>query len=230
VVFYTKPNVSPNSPVAARITINITLQDGSIFGKVLDARPELFGASKSGSRCPNRDDRFVGDLPSLHRGNSGRRRIDGKRSTADALNLVTIILASNRKKSSSLSFPRCPTDRQAFATALAMGSTAPPAADITITIEATSRCRRLCTTGTGRRQRRSLDDHPFLHHRRPSGRLARDSKIIADDDAKVTFETDRMAINVRTRKLVSDLMRYTYRDAGTRYVVRARESYPASHS
>ena len=49
--------------------------------------------------------------------------------------------------------------------------------------------------------------------------LARDGKIIADDDAKVTFERDRVAIDGKTGKPVADVTRYTYRDAGTRYVV-----------
>src|SRR6202795_4070300 len=47
VVFYTKPNVSPNRPRAPQITINITLPDGRTFEKFLDTRPELFNASKS---------------------------------------------------------------------------------------------------------------------------------------------------------------------------------------
>jgi hypothetical protein len=47
VVFYTKPNVSPNGPLAPRITIDITLPDGRTFEKFLDTSPELFNASKS---------------------------------------------------------------------------------------------------------------------------------------------------------------------------------------
>jgi hypothetical protein len=35
VVFYTKPNVSPNGPLAPRTTINLTLPDGQRFKKVL---------------------------------------------------------------------------------------------------------------------------------------------------------------------------------------------------
>lgn len=46
--------------------------------------------------------------------------------------------------------------------------------------------------------------------------LARDGEIIADDDAKVTFERDRVAID---GKPMADVMRYTCRDAATRYVV-----------
>ena len=49
--------------------------------------------------------------------------------------------------------------------------------------------------------------------------LAKDGEIIADDDAKVSFESDRVAIDGKTDKPVADVTRYTYRDSGTRYVV-----------
>lgn len=49
--------------------------------------------------------------------------------------------------------------------------------------------------------------------------LAKNGKIIADDDAKVSFETDRVAIDGKTGKPVADVTRYTFRDADTRYVV-----------
>jgi hypothetical protein len=66
VVFYTKPNVSPNGPLAPRITINITLPDGRTFEKFLDTRPELFNASKSGCDVRVGTNRFVGDLNRYH--------------------------------------------------------------------------------------------------------------------------------------------------------------------
>src|SRR6202035_2612337 len=47
VVFYTKPNVSPNGPLAPRITIDITLPDGRTFQKFLDTTPDTFNASRS---------------------------------------------------------------------------------------------------------------------------------------------------------------------------------------
>jgi hypothetical protein len=49
--------------------------------------------------------------------------------------------------------------------------------------------------------------------------LAKDGKIIADDDAKVSFETDRVAIDRKIGKPVADVTRYTFRDADTCYVV-----------
>ena len=49
--------------------------------------------------------------------------------------------------------------------------------------------------------------------------LARDGTVIADDDARVGFETDRVAIDGKTGKPVADPTRHTYGDGGTRYVV-----------
>jgi Resolvase, N terminal domain len=66
VVFYTKPNVSPNRPLAPRITINLTLPDGRDFVKFLDTGPELFNASKSGCDVRIGTNRFVGDLDRYH--------------------------------------------------------------------------------------------------------------------------------------------------------------------
>jgi len=45
------------------------------------------------------------------------------------------------------------------------------------------------------------------------------TKIIADDDAKVSFERDRIAVDGKTGKPVADVTRYTYHNADTRYVV-----------
>jgi hypothetical protein len=49
--------------------------------------------------------------------------------------------------------------------------------------------------------------------------LAKDGKIIADDDAKASFEADRVATDDKTGKPVADVTRYIYQDAYTRYVV-----------
>src|SRR3979411_1053929 len=66
VVFYTKPNVSPNSPLAPRVTINLTLTDGRRLVNVLDTKPELFNASKSTCDVRIGTNRFVGDLNRYH--------------------------------------------------------------------------------------------------------------------------------------------------------------------
>ena len=62
VVFYTKPNVSPNGRLAPRITINIALPDGRIFDRILDVGPEMFEASKAGCDIRIGTNRFAGDL------------------------------------------------------------------------------------------------------------------------------------------------------------------------
>jgi hypothetical protein len=49
--------------------------------------------------------------------------------------------------------------------------------------------------------------------------LAKDDEIVADDDVRVSFETDRVATDGKTGKPVADITRYTYRDGDTRYVV-----------
>src|SRR5712675_1803068 len=62
VVFYTKPNVSPNGPLAPRITINLTLPDGRRFDKIYDTTADQFTASKEGCDVRIGTNRFVGDL------------------------------------------------------------------------------------------------------------------------------------------------------------------------
>src|ERR1700726_2222406 len=62
VVFYTKPNVSPNGPLAPRITINLTLPDGGRFEKFYDTTADQFTASKEGCDVRIGTNRFVGDL------------------------------------------------------------------------------------------------------------------------------------------------------------------------
>ena len=55
-------------------------------------------------------------------------------------------------------------------------------------------------------QHRPLHDHRIPHH-------------IADDDAKVSFESDHVAIDGKTGKPVADVTRYTYHDADMSIVV-----------
>jgi hypothetical protein len=48
--------------------------------------------------------------------------------------------------------------------------------------------------------------------------LAKNGEIVADDGARVSFETERVATDGKTGKPVADITRYTYRD-DARYVV-----------
>ena len=49
--------------------------------------------------------------------------------------------------------------------------------------------------------------------------LAKNGEIVADDGARVCFETERVATDGKTGKPVADITRYTYRDDDARYVV-----------
>jgi hypothetical protein len=49
--------------------------------------------------------------------------------------------------------------------------------------------------------------------------LAKDDEIVADDDVRVSFETERVATDGKTGKPVVDIRRYTYRDGDAHYVV-----------
>ena len=49
--------------------------------------------------------------------------------------------------------------------------------------------------------------------------LAMGDEVIAGDDARVSFQIERVAADRKTGKPVADITRYTYRDGDTRYVV-----------
>jgi hypothetical protein len=49
--------------------------------------------------------------------------------------------------------------------------------------------------------------------------LAKNGEIVADDGARVCFETERVATDGKTGKPVADITRYTFRDDDARYVV-----------
>jgi hypothetical protein len=49
--------------------------------------------------------------------------------------------------------------------------------------------------------------------------LAKDDEIVADDDVRVSFETERVATDGKTGKPVADITRYICREGDARYVV-----------
>jgi hypothetical protein len=143
----------PGGPLAPRITSDIAIADDGIFDKALDVGPELFDASKSGCDVRIRTNRFVGDL---HRyditATIEEISVDIELTGQVALSAPSLVISTSApkgKRGSSPGFLRCPTDWQAFVIGSALRNTAPPAADIMITIGATSPCKR-STTGTGR--------------------------------------------------------------------------------
>jgi hypothetical protein len=232
VVFYTKPNVSPNGPLAPRITIDITLPDGRTFQKFLDTSPELFNASRSGCDVRIGTNRFVGDLNRYH-----------ITATVDEIS-VDIELSGEvrawRPKSGHLYFGAEGREK------LFAWLPAVPHGLATVRYRIGNEEHRASGSGYHDHNWGDVPMQTLMHNwywaRASVGpytiiasyitatagygyetqivyMLAKDGKIIADDDAKVSFEADRVAIDGKTGKPVADVTRYTYHDADTRYVV-----------
>jgi hypothetical protein len=232
VVFYTKPNVSPNGPLAPRVTINITLPDGRTFDKLLDTTPEMFNASKSTCDVRIGTNHFVGDLNRYH-----------ITATIEEIS-VDIELSGQvrawRPKSGHLYFG---TERQAK-----LFAWLPSVPNGLASVRYRIGNEEHHASGSGYHDHNWGDVpmqtlmHNWYWARASAGpytiiasyitataaygyetqivyMLAKDGKIIADDDANVSFEADRVTIDGKTGKPVADLTRYTYHDADTRYVV-----------
>jgi hypothetical protein len=232
VVFYTKPNVSPNGPLAPRITINLTLPDGRSFEKFLDTRPELLNASKSGCNVRIGANRFVGDLNRYH-----------ITATIEEISVdieLTGDVPAWRPKSGHLYFGVEGREKLfAWLPAVPHG---------TASVRYTVGKEEHRASGSGYHDHNWGDVpmqtlmHNWYWARASVGpytviasyitateaygyetqivyMLARDGKVIADDDAKVSFESERVAIDGKTSKPVADVTRYIYHDGKTRYVV-----------
>jgi hypothetical protein len=232
VVFYTKPNVSPNGRLAPRMTINLALPDGRIFDKVLDVAPELFEASKFGCDVRIGTNRFVGNLHQYHIS-----------ATIEEI-LVDVELTGKvrawRPKSGHLFFG-VEGQEKLFAWLPSV-----PNGLASVRYKIGNEEHRASGSGYHDHNWGDVPMQTLMHNwywaRASIGpytiiashitaapaygyetqivyMLARNGRIIADDDAKVAFETDRVAIHGKTGKPVADVTRYTYRDAATRYVV-----------
>jgi hypothetical protein len=231
VVFYTKPNVSPNSPLAPRITISITLADGRSFEKLLDTRPELFSASKSGCDVRIGTNRFAGDLH--------RYRITASIEEVSVDIELTGDVPAWRPKSGHLYFG-VEGQEKLFAWLPSV-----PHGLATVCYRIGNEEHRSAGSGYHDHNWGDVPMQTLMHNwywaRASVGpytiiassitatarygyetqivyMLAEDGKIIADDSSKVSFGADRVTIDGKTGKPVADVTRYTYQDADTRYV------------
>jgi len=231
VVFYTKPNVSPKGPLAPRLTINITLPDGRTFDKLLDTTPEMFNALKSTCDVRIGTNRFVGDLNRYH-----------ITATIEEVSVdieLTGQVRAWRPKSGHLYFgAEAPGKLFAWLPSVPNGH-----ASVRYRIGN----EEYHASGSGYHDHNWGDVpmqtliHNWYWARASAGpytiiasnitatavygfetqilyMLAKDGKIIADDDANVSFETDRVAVESKTGKPVADVTRYTYNHADTRFV------------
>ncbi|MEA2980575.1 MAG: hypothetical protein QOF09_2398 [Alphaproteobacteria bacterium] len=232
VVFYTKPNVSPNGPLAPRITINLTLPDGRRFDKLQDIAAEQFTASKE--RCDVRigNNRFVGDLR--------RYRITAAIEDISVEIELTGEVRAWRPKSGHIYFGA--GGREALFAWL------PSVPQGTAHVRYRIGREGYRASGSGYHDHNWGDVpmqtlmHNWYWARAKVGpytviashitatetysyetqivyMLTKDDEIVADDDVKVSFETDRVTADAKTGKPVADVTRYTYRDGDARYVV-----------
>ena len=232
VVFYTKPSVSPNDPLSPRVTIDITLPDGRIFQKLLDTRPELFSASKSTCDIRIGTNRFCGDLNRYH-----------ITATIEEISVDIELMGEVRAwrpKSGHLYFGTEEREK------LFAWLPAVPHGLASVRYRIGNEEHRASGSGYHDHNWGDVPMQTLMHNwywaRASVGpytviasyitataaygyetqivyMLAKDSKIIADDEAKVSFEVDRIATDGKTGKPVADVTRYTYRDADTCYVV-----------
>lgn len=232
VVFYTKPNVSPNGPLAPRITINLTLPDGRTFEKFLDTTPELFSASTSGCDVRIGANRFVGDLHHY--------RITATIEEISVDIELTGEVRPWRPKSGHLYFG---TEGQEK-----LFAWLPSVPHGTASVHYKIGNEEYHASGSGYHDHNWGDVpmqtlmHNWYWARASVGpytviasyitataayayetqivyMLAKDGLIIADDETKVSFAAEEVETDSKTGKPVANVTRYTYRAGDTRYVV-----------
>jgi hypothetical protein len=232
VVFYTKPNVSPNGPLAPRITINLTLPDGRRFEKFYDTAAGQFTASREACDVRIGTNRFVGDLH--------RYRITATIEEVSVDIELTGEVRPWRPRSGHMYFG-AEGQEKLFAW---LPSVPQGVAHVRYKIGR----EEYRASGSGYHDHNWGDVpmqtlmHNWYWARAKAGpytviashitgtkaygyqtqivyMLAKDDRIVADDEVRVVFEADRVATDGKTRKPVADITRYTYRDGDARYVV-----------
>lgn len=232
VVFYTKPNVTPNGPLAPRMTINLTLADGRVFNKLLDTAADQFSASKDGCDVRIGANRFAGDLHSY--------RITAAIEEIFVEIELTGAVRAWRPKSGHLYFGADGRE-QLFAW---LPSVAQGVAKVRYKIG--NEIHHASGSGYHDHNWGDVPMQKLIHNwywaRAKAGpytviashitaieaydyetqivyMLAKGDEIIADDDALVSFESERVGSDPKTGKPVADVTRYIYKNGDTRYVV-----------
>jgi hypothetical protein len=234
VVFNTKPTSNPGASLSPLVTINLTLPDGRIVDKVYRAKPEEFSASKDGCDVKIGANRFMGDL---HR----------YRITASIEDVsVDIELVGEvppwRPKSGHVYFAKGKGQPERLFAWL------PSVPQGRVTIDYRVGAASMKGKGIGYHDHNWGDApmpkllHDWYWARAKVGPysvvtsyvtaqkaygyaaqtvyfLAKDGAIIAEDERKVAFATERVSTDRETGKPVADITRYTYTDGDVRYVV-----------
>jgi len=234
VVFNTKPTSNPEATLTPLVTINLTLPDGRIVDRVFRARPEEFSASRDGCDVRIGANRFVGDLH--------RYRITA--SIEDVSVDIELVgeVPSWRPKSGHVYFAKAKGQPERLFAWL------PSVPQGRVTIDYRVGAASMKGTGIGYHDHNWGDApmpkllHDWYWARAKVGPyavvtsyvtaqkdygyaaqvvflLAKDGAVVAEDERKVTFATDRVSTDQKTGKPVADITRYSYADGDTRYVV-----------
>jgi hypothetical protein len=232
--FYTKSPVNADSDLSPSVTINLTLPDGRIIDKAYRGRREDFAASRDSCDVTIGANRFVGDLH--------RYRIDAAIDDVSvSIDLVGEV-DSWRPKSGHTYYAKRPgAAEELFAWLVAV-----PQGRATVDYQVGG--TRVKATGIGYHDHNWGDApmpkllHDWYWARAKVGPytvitsyvtaqkdygytpqtvffLAKDGAVVAQDERKATFSTDRASTDEKTGKPVADVTRYTYVDGNTRYVV-----------
>jgi hypothetical protein len=232
VTFYTRPMGGPNGPLAPGVTINLTLPDGRQFNKIYGTTADQFTASKEECDVRIGSHRLAGDL---HRyritaaieeisveieltgevrpwrpksghfyfGSEGREKLFAwLPSVPQGLASVRYKVGDQEYRASGIGYhdhgwgdvPMQTLMHNWYWARAKVGPYTVIASHITAT-------------------------EAYGYETQIIYMLAKDGEIIADDDARVSFQIERVATDGKTGKPVAAITRYTYRNGDTRYVV-----------
>ena len=232
VTFSTKSSATVDAPFAPSVTINLTMPDGRKIDKTLHAETEAFSASKDGCDVRIGENHFVGDLSHYHI----EAAVDDVSVKIDLIGEVP----SWRPRTGHMYFGQAGEEHLfAWFPAVPQGR---------VRVVGKVGAETFESVGVGYHDHNWGDApmaeliHDWYWARSQIGPftvvasyittaekygyqsqivflLAKDGKVVADDETKVRFETDKVFTDEVTGKPTADITRYTYQDGETRYVI-----------
>jgi len=233
VVFYTKPITAANGRLAPTILINVTLPDGTAVEKTQSFPDASFSATTESCGVHIADNSFEGDLHTY--------RISAVINDVSVDATLIGEVPAWRQKTSYLMFGPREQEEKYFAWLPAV-----PQGTATVTYRVGARSS--ATTGVGYHDHNwgnvpmntlmndwywgraqigpytviaafITSSRKFGFSTRTAFVLARDGKVVADDDARVVFDAAGITRDPVTGKPVAGVIRYDYKDNDERYSI-----------
>jgi len=231
VVFMSKDFTQPRKPLAPMVRINLDLPDGRSLQKVQRFAPESYSAATDHADVRIGDNRFEGDLH--------RYRITAAIGEVSVEVILTGQVPPWRPGTGRVWFGADHAREFAWLPSVPQGT-------VTVRYLVGGEARQ--TTGIGYHDHNwgnaalqklihdwywargeagpysVITSYVTAHEKYgyaqiPNFMLARDGRIVAGDDAEVTFEREDVHADDKTGKPVANVLRYSYRDGDDRYVV-----------